>query len=135
MRRAWPPRWNAESRRDQERPPLKIPSMNEQPSARQFSAWRDRKPLVFAIPMAVYALDVALAFSIGREYSCKGGFELYFWFGLLSLPALAATAFVFGPVLHVLVRTVLCIASVATGILTWSISFGASGMYFMCKLF
>ena len=108
--------------------------MNE-PSARPFPAWRDRQPLVFTIPIAVYTLDVVLAFSIGHEYSCKGGFTLYFWFGLLSLPVLAATAFVFGPMLHVLIRTVLCVASMAIGILIWAISFDASGMYFMCRLF
>ena len=48
---------------------------------------------------------------------------------------LAGTAFVFGPMLHVMVRVVASLASVIVGVVVWDAGFSASGMTFICRLF
>lgn len=101
---------------------------------RTYAKWRDRKLLVAAIPIVLYCSYVVAAFLIGDK-SCNGGGHFYFVFGFLSVPVLAGTAFVFGPMLHVMVRLVASLASVIVGVVVWDAAFSASGMHFICRLF
>ena len=90
---------------------------------------QDRTP-AFILPPLIYGLYFALAFAIGREGSCQGGVDLYFWLGLLSLPVLFAAPLVFKVVEKICFRILISLASVVVGVLLWACAFEAGGMSF-----
>jgi len=95
---------------------------------------QDRTP-AFILPPLIYGLYFALAFAIGREGSCQGGVDLYFWLGLLSLPVLFSLPLIFKAVEKLLFRLLISVASVVMGVMLWALAFETAGMYFMCRLF
>lgn len=90
---------------------------------------------MFVVPTVIYLLFVASAVLIGREHSCHGGLEFYFGFGLLALPILLGTPFMFGAAYRILVRSLFGVLFLGLGVLVWALAFEFSDIVLMCRLF
>ena len=99
---------------------------------------QNSKLLALAVPLATYLAFLAIAFGIGREYSCAEGWVnwgLYLQVGVLSLIGLFVLQLCLNKPTRLWWRLGFGLISIAIGICVWIWAFDAGGLYLMCRLF
>ena len=92
-----------------------------------------REPAAFISAAAIATALVVLAYAFAPR-ACKGGFESYFWCGVVALVLLVGLPFVTHKARSILVRLALALGFLIFGVGAWLAGLVAANVRFLCGM-